>query len=526
MDWILRKPIFYLALIVSIFIGGCYSELKDLDFENIKWSPELGIPLIDSKFTLTEILEANSNNIDFTTDANKTIVISISDDSLFSQSASEYYALNNTFLNVPPIILTQEEIDLFNNNGQVTVLREVMLDYPNPASLDEIVIDEGNVATQVEEDFPANVDLSFSMEDPQNNSILDYSQIFNYDGVNPVSTDQRTNEFNNIKFIFNEDPILGQIKFSFEVSFSRVNQDLIFGANSIDLNIGFEDMEFGGLYGDLSPQNISTETNTVQTNFLDDNELLKDIEFYFENPQFRMIFSNSMGLPVRFDVNNFTSYKNGEATEEPINNAILIGSSEEGSVSTKEANFDNIFKNLINNMPDSVALQIDGLIDPDDDPVNFVTRDSYIQVGYEISLPLEFSLSGLEINETVSLDGIDTQELQYALFKFTSENSLPIDLNFTADLLDEDSVFIMNLFDGKFLAGGTEDQPATINDIIRLEDNPDTNSNELEDLKEVRKVGIRATVSTTNNGNSVVRITSDASVQFNLAVQAKYNVNL
>lgn len=526
MDWILRKPIFYLAIIISVFIGGCYSELKDLDFENIKWSPELGIPLIDSKFTLTEILEANSSSIDFTTDANNTIVISISDDSLFSQSASEYYSLNNTSLNVPPIILTQEEIDLFNANGQVTVMRELSIDYPNPAGLDEIFIDEGFVATQVQEDFPADVDLSFSMEDPENNSILNYDQIFNYDGVNPFSSDQSTDQFSNIRFIFNEDPTLGQIKFSFQLSLTRVNQDLVFGANSLDLDIGFQDMEFGGLYGDLSPQNISTETNTVQTNFLDSNEFLEDIEYYFENPQFRMIFTNSLGLPVRFDVNNFTSYKNGEPTEEPINNAIELESSEEGSVSTTEANFDNVFKNLINNMPDSVALQIDGLIDPNDEPVNFVTRDSYIQVGYEISLPLEFSLSGLEINETVALEGIDTQELQYALFKFTSENSLPIDLNFKADLLDEDSAFVMNLFDGKFLAGGTEDQPATINDLIRLEDNPDTNSNELEDLKEVRQVGIRATVSTTNNGNSVVRITSDASVQFNLAVQAKYNVNL
>lgn len=525
MKWIFRKSGFYLALFASVFIGGCYSELSELSVEDIKWSPELGIPLIDSKFTLTEILESNSSSIDFTTDASRTIVISISDDSLFSQSASEYYTLNNTSLNVPPIILTEEEIDLFNSNGEVTVLREVMIDYPNPANLDEIVIDAGEVAIEVEEDFPANVDLSFSMEDPNDNSILDYNQNFIYDGFNPISTDQSVNQFNDIAFSFNADPTQGQVQLSFELSLSRVNQDLVFGVNSLDVNIGFQDMDFGALYGDLSSQNISTESNTVQTDFLDDSELLNDIEYYFENPQFRIMFSNSMGLPVRFDVNNFTSFKNGESTEEPINNAIDLEASEEGSVAVSEVNFDNVFKNLINNMPDSVSLQIDGLIDPNDIPNNFVTRDSYIQVGYEINLPLEFSLSGLEINETVSLEGIDTQELQYALFKFTSENSLPIDLDFTADLLDEDSTVVMNLFDGKFLAGGTEDQPTTINDIIRLEDNPSTSSNELQDLKEVKRVGIRATVATTNNGSSVVRITSDASVQFNLAVQAKYNVN-
>ncbi|WMN12430.1 hypothetical protein QYS49_33555 [Marivirga salinae] len=256
--------------------------------------------------------------------------------------------------------------------------------------------------------------------------------------------------------------------------------------------------------------------------------MLDEIDFYFDDPQFRIIFTNSMGLPVLFNVNNFTTYKDGQETDDPINNAIELEAAPEGSTITSGANFDNIFKNIINNVPDSVSLQVDGFLDPDNNTTdNYVTKDSYIQGGYEVNLPLKFSLSGLEINQTISLDGIDPQELQYALFKFTSENSLPIDLNFKADLLEEDSTVVMNLFDGKFLAAGTVSQPESSRSIIRLEDNPETNNaNELEDLKNVRRIGIRATLSTTNNGSEVVEIKSDASVQFNLAVQAKYNVNL
>ncbi|SMG21320.1 hypothetical protein SAMN05661096_01173 [Marivirga sericea] len=521
------KSIFYLAFMVVISFGGCYSELSDIKFENLKWSPELGVPLVDSKFTLIELLEANADDIDYTTDSNNTIVLSISDDSLFSQSASDYYSLSDQALDVPPIFLTQDEIEEFNSTGQVTVSRDILVDYPNQGNLDEIIIDQGRVETQVEENFPAIVDLSFSLEDPSNTAFLDYNNEFNYSaGNDPVSTDEYADQINNIGFRFDGDPRLRQIMFSFQISLTKVDQNLVFGGNSIDLEVGFQDLEFEGLYGDLSSQDISTETNTIRTDFLNDNELINDIDYYFENPQFRMIFTNSMGVPIRFDVNNFTTYKNGQQTEQPINNSIELESALEGSATRTETNFDANFKNIINNTPDSVSLQIDGVLDPEDVSNNYVTKDSEIRVGYEINLPLEFSLSGLEINETVSLEGIDPQELQYALFKFTSENSLPIDLNFRADLLDEDSALVMNLFDGKFLAGGTESQPATISDIIRLEDNPDTNSNELDELKGVTRIGIRATVSTTNNGSSVVRITSDASVQFNLAVQAKYNVNL
>ena len=84
----------------------------------------------------------------------------------------------------------------------------------------------------------------------------------------------------------------------------------------------------------------------------------------------------------------------------------------------------------------------------------------------------------------------------------------------------------MNLFEGKFLAGGTEAQPGLISDVIRLEDNPDTSFNELLDLRDVRRVGIRASISTTNQGTTVERVTANAAVKFNLAIQAKYNVNL
>ena len=527
MKKIIHKPYLLFGILISIFIGGCYSELSNLEFGKLQWSPELGVPLIDSEFTLTEILEANSSDIEVSPDPESDVlVIRISDDSLFSQYATDYFALSDQTLNVPPIILTQEEINEFNANGQVTISREAMIDYPNQGDLDRIIIDQGTVQTQVTENFPANVNLTLQMEDPNNTPILNYNNFFNYDGFNPISTDQSTDQFNGLEFTFNADPVLRQVLAIFDITLEKVNgQNLIFGANSIDLNIGVEDLEFEALYGDLSSQDISTEENTIQTDAFSQSEILSELDYYFENPQFRLNFTNSMGIPIRFDVNNFTTYKDGTASNEPINSSIELEAATVGSTTTSGNNFDNIFKSIINNVPDSVSLQVDGLIDPDNTPNNFVTKDSYFQAGYEVNLPLEFSLGGFEINETVSLDGIDPQELQYALFKFTSENSLPIDLDFKADLLTQDSTVVMNLFDGKFLAGGTEEAPEAISDLIRLEDDPETSINELDDLVNVKRVGIRATISTTNNGSEVVSITSGASVKFNLAVQAKYNVN-
>ncbi|HET8859777.1 hypothetical protein [Marivirga sp.] len=522
MKKISRKYRHFIALFLTMSMAGCYSELQDLELgEGFQWSPELGVPLVDSEFTLKDILETEAAGINFNTDERNTIVINITEDSLFSQSASDYFSLNDETIVVPPLILTQEQIDLFNANGSVIVIQEVFVDYPQPSGLSEIVIDRGNLVSQVEENFPADIDLSYSLEDPFNNPIPGYSNFFNYNvGEDPISTAQSASEFRNINFQFGEDSTLSKVKVSFEIEITRVDQDLVFGENSIDLTISFRDMDYGALYGDLPSQDISTEENTINTDFFNQDELLGDIEYYLNNPQFKLTLKNSMGLPVRFDVNNFTTYNDGRPSPEPINSAILLPQAEEGSVAESETDFDSQFKEIVNSLPDSVSLQIDGLIDPNNSPRNYVTRDSYIQVGYEVNIPLELRLSGLEINESFSIDGIDAQDTEYAYFKFTSTNSLPLDLVLTADLLDEDSMVVRNLFDGvELLKGGSTTSPEAISNIIKLEGN-------LEDLQRVRRVGIRATLatSTPTPPDDFVRISADAAVKFNLAVQAQYTV--
>ncbi|WMN07987.1 hypothetical protein QYS48_30645 [Marivirga arenosa] len=520
MNRMIRKPLFYFVLLISFTTGGCYSELSELELGSIKWSPELGVPLVDSRFTLSEILETNAANIDYTTNSENTIVFTLADDSLFSQSATEYYSVPDRDINVPPIILTPNEINEFNQNGSVSISRSVNVNNPLAGDYDRLLIDEGTVSADVTEDFPANVDMAFSLDAPTNIRLFDYQHVFGYNiGGNPVGTDQQSDQFGSVEFIFDQDASQSQLAFNFDITISRVDQDLTFGENSILLNLQVRDIIFNAIYGDLSTQNIVTDLNTISTDFFSGVDFAENIDYFFEDPKFSLILTNSMGLPVRFQIDNFLSFKNGAQTVEPIDNTIELLSAPEGEIVQSETNFDQAFKDLVNNVPDSVSLQISGLIDPENVADNFVTKDSYIQAGYEIELPLELSLSGLEINETVELDGVDLQDLDYALFKFTSENSLPIDLNFRADLLREDSSFVRTLFDGKFLGGGSPSQPETLSDLIRLEDN-------LEGLADVRRIGIKATISTTNNGTTIERITADAAVQFNLAVQAKYNVNL
>lgn len=517
--------------LILLFFTGCYSELSDIELGKIEWSPDLGLPLVDSKFTVKNLLEARDSTFQYGSE-NGTVVIYFNDDSLFSESASNYYSLQNRNFILPPLFLTPEEINSFNTNGEVNVLREIAVDYGVQSGLTEILIDQGTIDLAIEENFPANGNLSLkfrTIQSPPNTpNILDFNYGLSYaNGGNEFSETEATDSFENISFDFVGEEDDSKIFIAYDLLLQKVaDNDLVFGQNSIQLSFDFTNMEFGALYGDLSPQSIVTEKNKIETNFFQ-NEFLNEINYFFEDPRFRIIYNNSMGLPVRFNVASFSSFKNGEENEIPVNEPInLNAASEEGDVTSNVANFDAIFKSLINELPESVELQIEGQIDPDDTPNNFVTRESNIQVGYEVEIPLQLSLSGLRIEQTFSFSGIDPQDLNFALFKFSSENSLPIELDFKAVFLDADSVELFTLFDGRFLEAGNVGQPSSLTDLIELSDNPETANNELDFLQNADRIGIVATVATTNNGSEIVEISVDAAVKFNLAVQAQYTVKL
>jgi len=369
MKKILRKHYIILSIMISIFIGGCYQEVLDLELGELQWSPELGVPLVDSEFTLIEILEASPDDFNVSADENNTVVISIIDDSIFSQSGPDFYFLLDQSLDVPSLSLTQDQINEFNTNGSVTVNEQFQVEYPENTGKTAIEIFEGMVDLRIEENFPPDVRVTiteFTMTDPQNSPILDY------DGEVDNSIEQSI-PFNDIGFVFDGTLDQRQVEFSIEYRIERASgfPTLVFEGNQINLFSDFVDQEFDVMYGDLPSGDIGTNENTIDTDFLNQDDLLGDIEYFLEDPQFKITFKNTIGTQIRFDVNKFTSTKDGQETDQPINTSIPVEAPNPGEVATSEADFDAIFKNLINNLPESVTLQIDGRLNPDNSNDNF-----------------------------------------------------------------------------------------------------------------------------------------------------------
>jgi hypothetical protein len=521
----MKKIGFGVLVSISLLMGSCYSDLENIEIGTLQWSPELGIPLLKSSFTVKDLLEEVDSTIDYR-EENNVLVLFQKEDSLFSSNAREYYEIPDRSFPSVPISLTTEEISEFNNSGSVTINREIAVDYLS--DLDSIIIQMGTINLFIEENFPANGELSLIFSTFDNTNLLDYTYSWGYDGINAITTDFSSSNFSNATFAFAGSGDQGKVYIAYQLTLGKSGGiDLVTGQNSIDLGFNFENMEFEALFGNLNTQNISTERNTFDTDFFSQGEALDEFAYYLDDPRLKIIYSNTMGLPVVFNINNFTAYKNGNPDAITVNEEVRLSAATLESAAVNVASFDETFKELINDLPDSVQLQIDGVLDPDNTTNNFVTSNSGLQIGYEIEIPLVLSIQNLLFQESFEIDGLEADQLESALFKFNSQNSLPFNVNLKAVFLDADSSELHVLFDGLLLEAGQNGQASELIEYIRLENNPQTTSNELAFLQDVKKVGISVTIATSTpvDGVQKVEISASNKIDFSLAMQAKYNFN-
>lgn len=526
----LKKAILFLFVTTTLILGGCYADLDDLSLGNIEWSPELGLPLVNSSFTIKDLLEASDSSFDYK-EENNVIVIVVKEDSLFSSSANDYYGLADKDFPTLPLMLTPDEIEEFNSTGAVLVNRQAAVDYGS--DLDSIIIAMGTISLNLEENFPANGSLNLQFSSGSNASgsanILDYQYSWTYDGFNPVTTDFTENNFFNTRFAFTDNDDKGKIIISYQLSLEKVYSiDLIEGQNSIDLDFTFSNLQFDALYGDLDPQGISTEKNTLQTDFFNEDNELGNLSYYLDDPRFKIIYTNTMGLPVLFTVNSFISFKDGVGEEMTYGDDINLPAASFSNPAVEEVSFNKAIKTLLNDLPDSVQLQIDGLIDPNDISNNFVTRQSAIKIGYELEIPLKLSMENLLFTEAFDVSDLDTEDAQSIMFKFNSFNRLPIDVNLTAVFLDEDSTVQEVLFDGLLLKAGQSGQASNVLEYITLSNNPETAVNELDFLKDTKQIAISISIATSTpvDGVQSVEISAQDKIDFSLAMQAKYKATI
>ncbi|MFC2137001.1 hypothetical protein ACFLTE_02395 [Bacteroidota bacterium] len=201
-------------------------------------------------------------------------------------------------------------------------------------------------------------------------------------------------------------------------------------ADSVLYNFVFENVEYSLIEGYFG------KDTTIQNDKLDfdmgGGGILSQFEggFNLSDPQLSLIYKNSLGIPVEFDLELTADTDEGTVTAGGTRSLPLPstpGGIEEGAlVFDKDDNLDEI---LTFPMPEQINYDVEALVNPGaKNHNNFITPDGEMYLGMNMEIPLKLSSEGFTFKDTMALDIPIEVTAEYAALSFIFENDFPFNV--------------------------------------------------------------------------------------------------
>ncbi len=302
--------------------------------------------------------------------------------------------------------------------------------------------------------------------------------------------------------------------------------------NGISFDFSLDNVEFEYLEGDFGQHHETIEQE--EADFNSESDIFDRIsgEFKLNDPRVRFIYNNSFGFPIEatFDITG----ESGEGNIEPLNPpAFLFNSPADTTASfsdTISINRDNSnIVDFISNKPEKITLSGEGIINPgngeENERINFLHRDSYINMGAEIELPLELQLKDFGLSDTLDLeiDEDDLEILEDAALHISAENGFPLGATIGLALYSSENNEELHSF-GEIVimspAPVGQDGIVPEGETTSSEDGITLSKDVKELLSEADSLILSVKLDTSENGEVPVKILSTYSVGFNIKIKA------
>ena len=297
--------------------------------------------------------------------------------------------------------------------------------------------------------------------------------------------------------------------------------------DSIQFTYSLNNLKFNYVKGYFGQKDISSSPNAVDL----DLATLKDLggTFFLANPELKLKVQNSIGAPLNLDL-NLSGRKAGQSPvflnspNRAIPHPTVLGSTATGEISYNRNN--SSLPQLISMPPDSILAAGDIRLNPSGaTDTNFITKNSFIQLGVEMEMPFELSASGVGFGDTLEFDGAVFESLKAATLVFKTVNGFPFDFNARFTFMDStyaplfsDSLSIMEsaIIDADGVVIDTK------SNISRF----DMNEANLIPVRRAKYLAARLTMQTPQNGTRVVKLFSDYSIILKVGLEAKVDIQL
>lgn len=450
------------VLILLTAVSSCVKEEFDADLldPTLQINPGLAAPIGWARYQLDEILLDSLNPDEMYIDGNGFISMVYHQD-LYSFQASE-------IIDIPD---TEQEIELPNPFGvpvdlgtltEDTVFRADTFMFSldvggtSDAEIDSIRLRWGLITFEPESDYPGllwHADLNICGTE-WNATLRD---------DDPPETD--TLENMTIP-LFNTLSGNNQLCIKVVLRIDHQSTGMIGDGTIITLRFGLSEMDYSAIYGYLGqfPVNAGPETFSV-----DFYNRLSGGTFYFKDPQLKIGFQNSFGLPIGISMENFEATgRQGQITS--VEGDSVPGSgdprviaypdrSQEGLSIADSIVLDrdnsNLFDAVLATSPESFTLEVLGSTNPGGvNHENFLLDSSHLTVSADLILPLEGYADFLIMADTLDFifgEYFDNppEEIKRLIFRLNYLNQFPVDVISQLYFLDENYQVLDSLFHEK-----------------------------------------------------------------------------
>jgi hypothetical protein len=507
-------------------------ELENTDkIGSITFDPEIGIPLVNSTFTMEEFLTEGGSKARISEQSG--VMVLTYDDSIFTPAAETIFTIPDQ--QSPVISITGSEVTFPSPGGSVTVSKSITFPFSPSAgdNLDSIRLKAGQMLFSLTSTFPANIDLVISIPSveeqgtgfQQNSSFIGPGTLSPSSDLQGATLDLTVNG-----------TTTNTITFAVTATITDTGQP-ISNTDRLDCSFGMSSLAFRGLFGNVDSRSIPFNTDSIDVDIFGDG-LAGNIEFL--SPAIRLDISNSFGLPVGFDIQNISVIEQdssaiqltGPAVSSPANPYLLngplyaqIGQSTNTQIDINSGNSN--MAQLFSSLPYYLEYRFGAVFDPPGNTQDFVLDTSRLAIGVHLELPFHVKISALTISKQYDFDGLGIDNIREGIVRVKTINEFPLDAAVQVYFVDATGAVLDSLFTNPSIIEGaqvvadgfTQDNAGVITEVPVMQGKVDR-------INQAEYLSVRAVLHTTNEGAVPVKFSVTDKLQVSIGIKAKVEYEL
>jgi len=517
---------------MTFIVASCMEELENTDkIGGVAFEPEIGIPLVNSTFTMEEFLTEGGSKARISEQSG--VMVLTYDDSIFTPGAETIFALPDQ--QSPVISITGSDVTFPFPGSSVTVSKSVTFAFNSSPgdNLDSILIKAGQVLFSLTSTFPTDIDLAISIPSLQQQGVeFQQNSSFNGPGTLSPSSDLQGATLD----LTVNGTTTSTVTFAITATITDTGVP-IDNTHRLDCSFGMTSLGFRGLFGNLATRMVPLNTDSIDVDIFG-NGSAGSIEFL--SPAVRLDIRNSFGLPVGFDIQNISVIEHdnstvplsGPAVSAPANPYLLncpsysqVGQSQTTQIDINSSNSN--LPELFSSLPYYLKYQFGAVLDPPDNAQNFVLDNSSLAIGVHLELPFHGKISALTITKQFDFDGLGIDEIREGVVRVKTLNEIPLDAAVQVYFVDASGAVLDSLFTNPSIIEGaqvdadgfTQDNAMVITEVPVIQAKVDR-------INEAEYLLVRAEMYTTSQGTVPVKFSATDQLEVSIGLQGKVEYKL